>query len=112
MNKYILTVAAFALIGCETVPTSAPTETNATPVSSANVEPNSGMNHDSISAIMGIENKIVVFFIAANANPAQLTAAPAKLCASRGLQLVSSEIKDLEHPESMPGIRKLVATCR
>ncbi len=112
MNKFIFAAASLALLGCESVPVPAPTAVAEQPTPAANIEPNSGMNRESISAIMGIENKIVVFFVAANADPAQLAAAPAKLCASRGLRLVSAEIKDLEHPASMPGIRKLVATCR
>ena len=77
-----------------------------------NIDAASGISRDALVSIMGIENKVVVFFIAARASQAQLAAAPAKLCAARGLRLASSEIKDLDHPASMPGVRKLVATCR
>lgn len=114
-NKFLLAAAATALIGCETLPepqAAAPAGTAETPAVSADIDPASGMNLDSIVAISTIENKVVVFFVAARADQAQLSAAPAKLCAARGMRLASFEVKNLEHPETMPGVRKLVATCR
>ncbi len=118
MGKLLLAGFATAtLTGCEAVSSPEAATPQAAPQAAAmapakNIDAASGISRDALVSIMGIENKVVVFFIAARASQAQLAAAPAKLCAARGLRLASSEIKDLDHPASMPGVRKLVATCR
>lgn len=51
----------------------------------------------------------ILFYKADTIDPAQLKAAPAHICAGNGV--ASAEDKPLEHPEEMPGVRKLVVAC-
>lgn len=58
--------------------------------------------------IGGVPN--ILFYNAATTDPAQLKAAPARICADRGV--ASADDMELEHPEEMPGVRKLVVQCK
>lgn len=58
------------------------------------------------------EKLVVVMFQPAKVTAADLASAPAIICDSRKRGLVSSEIKDLEHPGDLPGVRKLVVRCK
>lgn len=80
----------------------------------AGVEPQSGIATEALAAIsyMGSEKFFVVFYLPAKIDPKQKAAAPARLCASRGLTVSAVEDKPLEHPSEMPGTQKLVVRCR
>ena len=56
----------------------------------------------------GVPN--MLFYKAATTDKAQLKAAPARICAGKGV--ASAEDLALEHPEQMPGVRKLVVRCK
>jgi hypothetical protein len=98
----------------ETSPAVTPTSPAATP--DPNVEPVSGISRDALVGIasmpdLGNELLIGVFYNQAKIDPAQLAAAPARICKSRGRTLKSAEDKPLEHPSELPGTRKLVVRC-
>ncbi|GHC18633.1 MULTISPECIES: hypothetical protein [Gemmobacter] len=109
------TLASVALAGCVT---SGPTTgarngmaaaEAATGVSAANIVAYSA-NGAGIGGlvIQGVPN--VLFYKAASTDKAQLKAAPARICGTRGV--ASAEDRALEHPEQMPGVRKLVVSCK
>ncbi len=56
----------------------------------------------------GVPN--ILFYKTATTDKAQLKAAPARICAKQGV--ASAEDKPLEHPDQMPGVRKLVVQCK
>lgn len=56
----------------------------------------------------GVPN--ILFYKAASTDKAQLKAAPARICAGRGV--AAAEDKALEHPDQLPGVRKLVVKCK
>lgn len=58
--------------------------------------------------LSGVPN--ILFYKAETTDKAQLKAAPARICAGSGV--TSVEDKPLEHPEEMPGVRKLVVNCK
>ncbi len=81
------------------------------------LEPVTGISTDALLAVIGspdLDNEMLysIFYQAAKADPAQLAAAPARLCKARGLRLISAEDKTLDHPQEAPGARKLVVRCR
>lgn len=61
---------------------------------------------------LGNEKLYGIFYLPAVASKAQLAAAPARICKSRGLTLISAEDKSLEHESEMPGARKLIVRCK
>lgn len=82
-----------------------------------NIEPVTGLPKDAVVAVMGIpdlgeEVLYGVFYYPSKAPAEQLAQAPANLCSNRGLSLVSSADKALEHPSEMPGTRKLMVRCK
>lgn len=83
---------------------------------SAPASPLGGLPLDAVIAFAemddGSEDLLVTMFWAGKASSAQLAAAPAGQCAARRQKLVSQEVKALEHPEELPGARKLVVRCR
>lgn len=58
--------------------------------------------------IRGVPN--ILFYKVATIDKAQLKAAPARICGTRGV--ASVEDKALEHPDKMPGVRKLAVNCK
>ena len=58
--------------------------------------------------IAGLPN--ILFYKVATTDAAQLKAAPARICGTRGV--ASAEDQSLEHPDQMPGVRKLVVNCK
>jgi hypothetical protein len=112
-----MTALLVALAGCVPQAEATGGGTSKTPATSSDIEPVSGIRKDSLVGIQGIgdsggEMLYGVFYVAKTANPAELKAAPARICASRGYKLVSAEDKPLEHPEELPGVRKLMVRCK
>jgi hypothetical protein len=95
------------------VETAPPAATVETMDAVAGVEPQSGIATDAVLAVsyMGSERFFVVFYLPTRIDAKEEAAAPAKPCASRGLKVAKVEDKPLEHPEEMPGTRKLVVRC-
>ncbi|MDR0808935.1 MAG: hypothetical protein LBE86_07395 [Gemmobacter sp.] len=58
--------------------------------------------------LSGVPN--ILFYKAASTDKSQLKAAPARICAGRGV--ASAEDKALEHSDQLPGVRKLVVKCK
>jgi hypothetical protein len=80
------------------------------------IEPVTGISKSALAGVMGLsgitgEHQFGIFFYPDKIDKAQLSAAPARLCASRGWRLLSAEDKPLQHPEEMPGVRQLVVRC-
>ncbi|WP_299506577.1 hypothetical protein [Cypionkella sp.] len=110
----VLAFATAILAAC--VPAPSTTQTKVDTVSSS-VEAASGIDRSALLAIQGISDGggqmlYDVFYYAQNINRAQLDAAPARICAFYGKNLVSAEDKALEHPDTMPGVRKLMVRCK
>lgn len=82
--------------------------------STSGTEPQSGIATEALVAVsyMGAEKFFVVFYLPAQIDAKQKAAAPARLCASRGLKVGEIEDKPLEHPSEMPGAQKLVVRCK
>ncbi len=111
----VLAFAAAAILAA-CVPTSDATQTKVEAVADS-VEAASGIDRSALLAIQSISDGggqmlSGVFYYAQDVNRIQLDAAPARICAFYGKNLVSAEDKALEHPDSMPGIRKLMVRCK
>lgn len=107
-------VALLALAGC--VETGSPGPEAKPAAAAGKIEPNTGMSESALVAVQGFPDGDTtlygIFYQQARADQAQLKAAPAKLCASRGKTLVFAEDAALEHPGTLPGVRKLMVRCK
>lgn len=100
--------------GCVPGP-GAPPQVSAAPAAS-DTEPVSGISRNALAAIVGMsdggkELLYNVLYYPAEADRAQLAAAPARICRSRGKSVISAEDRSLEHASEFPGTRKLVIRC-
>ena len=80
------------------------------------VDPLSGISNDALAGVAGMTDLgdtplFIVVYYPSKVDPAQLAAAPARICKSRGRTLASAEEKPLEHASEIPGTRKLVVRC-
>ena len=87
------------------------------PAFADDIEPVSGISRSALVAIMGIpdggdEKLYGIFYVADKIDPAQLAAAPERICASRGLSLISARDLPLEHESEMPGVKKYMVRCK
>ncbi len=101
-----------ALSGCVT----APSRSNPETAPSADIGAATGINPAALvgaGKMLDSDNVSLfgIFYLPAKTSPAQIAAAPALLCTSRGQRLLSSADKPLEHPSEMPGARKLMVRC-
>lgn len=80
----------------------------ATGVSAENIVAYSGNGVGLGVVIAGLPD--ILFYKSATTDKAQLKAAPARICGGRGV--AAAQDMDLEHPEQLPGVRKLVVTCK
>ena len=109
INKTTLPLACAVLFGL--------VATASTAEDTADIEPVSGISKSALVAIMGIpdggdEKLYGIFYIADKIDPAQLAAAPERICASRGLSLISARDLPLEHESEMPGVKKYMVRCK
>lgn len=107
MFKTISVIAAgLLLVGC----------TDPGTQSASGLDPDTGIAKRTLVQTMGIadggETLYGIFYREDGADPAQIKAAPAKLCAAKQSTLISAEEKPLEHPEELPGVRKLMVRCK
>ncbi len=112
----MMMLATGFLAGCEATDTGAPAPANG----AGGTDPVTGMSRAAlVNNGMGITMKSAdgadiygIFYIQAKADPAQLKAAPAKLCAANKQKLVSAQDMPLAHPDTLPGVRKVMVQCK
>ena len=103
-------LAALALAGCmegaqsqRSVPS---ISINGAPVASVR---DTGLPASALVSLGAVDDKVTVFFRQSAVTPAQLKAAPARICAGKGVR--SSQVRDPEHPRTLPGVKILVVRC-
>ncbi|KGJ22063.1 hypothetical protein [Paracoccus sanguinis] len=68
-----------------------------------------GLPASALVSLGAVDDKVTVFFRQSAVTPAQLKAAPARICAGKGVR--SSQVRDPEHPRTLPGVKILVVRC-
>ncbi|RCW80811.1 hypothetical protein [Paracoccus lutimaris] len=84
--------------------------------SSGQIDPDTGISRDALVRVGAMADGDTtlygIFYQQDRIDRAQLKAAPARLCAAKKQTLVSGEDKALEHPDQLPGLRKLLVRCK
>jgi hypothetical protein len=114
---FLLSALGLTIAGCvsETaVPNNPAAQAQTT---NGKIEPVTGLPFDALVAAVGIpdlgnEMLYTIIYLPGKVAATQLAVAPARVCATRGRKLISSEKKALEHPSEIPGTMKLVFRCK
>lgn len=119
-RKVLAVLTLLSVVGCNTTTAdkSSPSTVSSPPATAGPIDQTTGMPKSAVTAIaeFDFENQtqhILVFYYRDKVSKSQLAAAPAKVCSSKNLELLSSEVKPVDDKSIQDlNLMQLITLCK
>ncbi len=119
-RKVMAVLALLSVVGCNTTTAdkSSPPTLTSPPTATGPIDPSTGMPKSAVTAITEIDFKnqeqhVLVFYYPDKVSNSQLAAAPTKVCSSKNLALLSSEVKTVDDQSIQDlNLMQLIIICK